>query len=110
MPKFSVLKFRLLVCCALAATVSILAIPSNAVAQGNSQSTTQANQAQLMERIKELEQQLAKLSDQLQCLLAAEGFTNEPAGGCRVESSVDPEHIAKIVQGVVGELKKRGMA
>ncbi|MGI8980321.1 MAG: dihydrodipicolinate synthase family protein [Pirellulaceae bacterium] len=56
------------------------------------------------------EQQLAKLSDQLQCLLAAEGFTSEPAGGCRVASSVDPEHIAKIVQGVVGELKKRGMA
>ena len=56
------------------------------------------------------EQQLAKLSDQLQCLLAAEGFTSEPAGGCKVESSVDPEQIAKIVQGVVGELKKRGMA
>lgn len=55
-------------------------------------------------------QQLAKLSDQLQCLLAAEGFTSEPVGGCKVESSVDPEHIAKIVQGVVGELKKRGMA
>src|SRR6185436_17483447 len=44
------------------------------------------------------QQQLAKLSDQLQCLLAAEGFTSEPAGGCRVEASVDPEHIAKIVQ------------
>ena len=56
------------------------------------------------------EQQLAKLSDQLQCLLAAEGFTSEPAGGCNMESSVDPEQIAKIVQGVVGELKKRGMA
>src|SRR5438105_5093540 len=48
------------------------------------------------------QQQLAKLSDQLQCLLAAEGFTSEPFGGCKVESSVDPEHIAKIVQGVVG--------
>jgi len=56
------------------------------------------------------EQQLIKLSDQLQCLLAAESFTSEPAGGCKVERSVDPEHIAKIVQGVVGELKKRGMA
>jgi 4-hydroxy-tetrahydrodipicolinate synthase len=56
------------------------------------------------------QQQLAKLSDQLQCLLAAEGFTSEPASGCRVEANVDPEHIAKIVQGVVGELKKRGMA
>jgi dihydrodipicolinate synthase/N-acetylneuraminate lyase len=56
------------------------------------------------------QQQLIKLSDQLQCLLAAEGFTSEPAAGCNVERSVDPEHIAKIVQGVVGELKKRGMA
>ncbi len=55
-------------------------------------------------------QQLAKLSDQLQCLLAAEGFTKEPVGGCPVGESVDPEQIAKIVQGVVGELKKRGMA
>ncbi len=55
-------------------------------------------------------QQLAKLSDQLQCLLAAEGFTSEPVGGCKVQPNVDPEHIAKIVQGVVGELKKRGMA
>ena len=56
------------------------------------------------------QQQLAKLSDQLQCLLAAEGFTSEPVGGCKVAENVDPEQIAKIVQGVVGELKKRGMA
>jgi 4-hydroxy-tetrahydrodipicolinate synthase len=54
--------------------------------------------------------QLDKLSNELQCLLAAEGFTNEPVGGCPVGQSVDPEQIARIVQGVVGELKRRGMA
>ena len=56
------------------------------------------------------QQQLVKLRDQLQCLLAAEGFTDEPLGGCGLEPQVDPEDIARIVQGVVGELKKRGMA
>jgi 4-hydroxy-tetrahydrodipicolinate synthase len=57
------------------------------------------------------QQQLAKLSDQLQCLLAAEGFTSEPLGGCPVGGeAIDPEHVARIVQNVVGELKKRGMA
>jgi len=40
--------------------------------------------------------------------LAAEGFTDEPVGGCPVGDTVDPEKIARIVQGVVGELKKRG--
>lgn len=54
------------------------------------------------------ELQLGKLSEQLQCLLAAEGFTDEPIGGCRSGVSVDPDQIARIVQGVVGELKKRG--
>lgn len=53
---------------------------------------------------------LEKLSSQLQCLLAAEGFTDEPIGGCPVGKSVDPEEIARIVQGVVGELRRRGMA
>lgn len=57
------------------------------------------------------QQQLTKLSDQLQCLLAAEGFTQEPFGGCPVGGeSIDPEHVARIVQNVVGELKKRGIA
>jgi dihydrodipicolinate synthase/N-acetylneuraminate lyase len=54
--------------------------------------------------------ELGKLSDQLQCLLAAEGFTGEPVSGCAVGQSVDSEQIARIVQNVVGELKKRGMA
>lgn len=53
---------------------------------------------------------LDKLSDQLQCLLAAEGFTGEPAAGCKVSESAHPEDVAKIVAGVVTELKKRGLA
>jgi 4-hydroxy-tetrahydrodipicolinate synthase len=56
------------------------------------------------------EQQLLQLSRQLQCLLAAEGFTQEPVGGCKVGEAMDPDSIARIVQGVVGELKKRGIA
>jgi 4-hydroxy-tetrahydrodipicolinate synthase len=56
------------------------------------------------------QQSLVKLRDQLQCLLAAEGFTDEPTGGCSVGESIDAEEVARIVQGVVGELKKRGMA
>src|SRR5262245_59277276 len=38
------------------------------------------------------QQSLVKLRDQLQCLLAAEGFTNEPLGGCPVGSgeAMDP--------------------
>jgi 4-hydroxy-tetrahydrodipicolinate synthase len=54
--------------------------------------------------------QLRQLSDQLQCLLAAEGFTSEPAGGCKVPAPVDADHVARIVQNVVGELRKRGIA
>jgi dihydrodipicolinate synthase/N-acetylneuraminate lyase len=56
------------------------------------------------------QQSLAKLRDQIQCLLAAEGFVDEPVGGCPVGESIDSEHVARIVQGVVGELKRRGMA
>lgn len=52
--------------------------------------------------------ELNKLSNELQCLLAAEGFTDEPVDGCPVGESVDSEQVARIVQGVVGELKKRG--
>ena len=54
--------------------------------------------------------ELTKLSDQLQCLLAAEGFTAEPIGGCPVGDGVDAEQVSRIVETVVSELKKRGMA
>ncbi len=56
------------------------------------------------------QKELATLSDQLQCLLAAEGFTDQPVGGCPVGDSVDSDQVERIVQTVVGELKKRGMA
>jgi 4-hydroxy-tetrahydrodipicolinate synthase len=53
--------------------------------------------------------ELQKMSRQLQCLLAAEGFSEEPVGGCPAGEAADPEQIARIVQGVVGELRKRGL-
>jgi dihydrodipicolinate synthase/N-acetylneuraminate lyase len=56
------------------------------------------------------QQSLVKLRDQIQCLLAAEGFVDEPVGGCPAGESLDSEKIARIVQGVVGELKRRGIA
>ena len=54
------------------------------------------------------QQELAVLSSQLQCLLADEGFTNEPVGGCPAPESVDPERVAAIVRNVVEELRGRG--
>jgi 4-hydroxy-tetrahydrodipicolinate synthase len=55
-------------------------------------------------------QQLAlnKLSDQLQCLLAAEGFSDQPIAGCPASQPVDHEQVARIVKSVVEELRKRG--
>ncbi len=52
---------------------------------------------------------LQKLSDQLQCLLAAEGFANEPLSGCARPGPVDQEEVARIVKSVVGELQKLGL-
>lgn len=54
--------------------------------------------------------ELETLSQQLQCLLASEGFTPEPTDGCLDGSSTDPQQIARIVQGVLGELQRRGIA
>jgi dihydrodipicolinate synthase/N-acetylneuraminate lyase len=54
--------------------------------------------------------ELERLSRELQCLLAAEGFATEPSGGCVPKAAIDPEQVARIVQNVVGELKKRGLA
>jgi 4-hydroxy-tetrahydrodipicolinate synthase len=53
--------------------------------------------------------QLDRLSDQLQCLLSAEGFANEPISGCSVAAPVDADAVARIVLGVVGELRKQGI-
>ena len=51
---------------------------------------------------------LEKLSRQLQCLLAEEGFVDEPVGGCPVRD-VDDEQVSRIVTGVLDELKRRGL-
>jgi dihydrodipicolinate synthase/N-acetylneuraminate lyase len=53
---------------------------------------------------------LDRLRDQIQCLMSEEGFTSEPLCGCPVEHGVDPERVARIVQDVVGELRRRGLA
>ncbi len=55
------------------------------------------------------QEQLHKLTEHLQCLLAAEGFMDEPLCGCPIESSTNPEDISRIVRGVIDELKKRGV-
>jgi 4-hydroxy-tetrahydrodipicolinate synthase len=53
--------------------------------------------------------QLEKISDQIQCLLAAEGFTGEPVCGCPVGGAVHEEEVARIVLGVVGEPRRQGI-
>jgi 4-hydroxy-tetrahydrodipicolinate synthase len=53
---------------------------------------------------------LENLRLQLQCLLAAEGFADEPVGGCPVGTSVDDQQVARIVDDVLLELRRRGMA
>jgi len=55
--------------------------------------------------------QLETLSNSLACLLAEEGFADQPVGGCPVGAEkVDPAQVGRIVQGVLAELKQRGMA
>ncbi len=54
--------------------------------------------------------ELSQLSDQLQCLLAAENFTDEPIAGCPANQPVDQDQVARIAANVVAELRKRGMA
>ena len=48
-------------------------------------------------------------------MLASQGFTDEPVGGCRAgdaltDGGLDAQEIGKIVQSVMAELKNRGMA
>src|SRR5580700_1236821 len=55
--------------------------------------------------------QLAALRNTLQCLLAEEGFTEQPIGGCPPKTAQpDPRAVDQIVQGVLAELKRRGLA
>ncbi|MBI1247626.1 dihydrodipicolinate synthase family protein [bacterium] len=50
------------------------------------------------------------LRRELQCLLAAEGFVNEPIGGCPVgQADANPDEVARIVSGVVEELRRLGL-
>jgi 4-hydroxy-tetrahydrodipicolinate synthase len=51
--------------------------------------------------------ELERLSRQLQCLLAAEGFTDQPVGGCSTSRAPDAEQVARIVRSVLDELRKR---
>ena len=55
---------------------------------------------------------LAALSSTLQCLLSDQGFTDQPVGGCPVSkiAPVDRVEIDGIVQNVLAELKRRGLA
>lgn len=53
---------------------------------------------------------LETVRDTLACLLAEEGFADEPLAGCPVGGEqVDPEHVSRIVQGVLSELRQRGV-
>jgi 2-dehydro-3-deoxy-D-pentonate aldolase len=55
--------------------------------------------------------QISTLQQTLQCLLAEEGFTDQPVGGCPpIASRPDPQTVDRIVQGVLAELKRRGLA
>ncbi len=63
---------------------------------------------------------LSLLSQTLQCLLSAHGFTDQPIQGCPPESlrtasgmqaaMPNPEEISTIVRNVVAELKSRGLS
>ena len=54
---------------------------------------------------------LSLLSKTLQCLLAEQGFTGEPVGGCPVGGpEIDRTELNAIVQNVVAELRRQGMA
>jgi 4-hydroxy-tetrahydrodipicolinate synthase len=54
--------------------------------------------------------ELSTVKNTLQCLLAEEGFADEPLGGCdRGAPAADPKTVGEIVSGVVAELKRRGL-
>jgi dihydrodipicolinate synthase/N-acetylneuraminate lyase len=53
---------------------------------------------------------LQGISDTLQCLLAEEGFADQPVGGCPPQhAAADPQQVDRIVQSVVAELRRRGL-
>jgi 4-hydroxy-tetrahydrodipicolinate synthase len=54
---------------------------------------------------------ISTLSRTLQCLLAEHGFTDEPVGGCPVDTTqpADAGEVNQIVQTVLAEMKRRGL-
>jgi len=55
--------------------------------------------------------ELGGVTRKLQCLLAEEGFTDQPVGGCPAgDAEFDDEQVATIVHDVLDELKRRGLA
>ncbi len=54
------------------------------------------------------QQDLEKLSRQLQCLLAEEGFVDQPVDGCLPREDNEGQ-VSRIVGDVLSELKRRGM-
>ena len=53
---------------------------------------------------------LGTLSSELQCMLSAHGFTDQPVGGCPATGPMDaPADVSTIVQQVVAELNRRGL-
>lgn len=57
-------------------------------------------------------EQLDTLRVTLQCILAETGYADEPVGGCAAGSgsSSTPGDVSRIVEGVIAELKRRGIA
>lgn len=54
---------------------------------------------------------LETVRDTLACILSEEGYANEPVGGCPAgPRNIDPQQVSRIVQGVLAELKQRGLA
>jgi 4-hydroxy-tetrahydrodipicolinate synthase len=55
--------------------------------------------------------QLAELRNTLQCILAETGYADEPVGGCAAKDGTStPGDVSRIVEGVIAELKRRGIA
>lgn len=55
---------------------------------------------------------LSALSNELQCMLSAHGFTDQPIGGCASAAATAPAEraeVSAIVQQVVAELNRRGL-
>jgi dihydrodipicolinate synthase/N-acetylneuraminate lyase len=53
---------------------------------------------------------LSTLSNSLQCMLSANGFTDQPVGGCPpTGTNVDRAEVDRITQEVVSQLRRRGL-